>query len=107
MPQSAYVVILVTCPTRAVGERIGRTLVGDRLAACVNVLPGLISVYRWQGKVQRDREVLLLIKTRRRLFRRLAARVADLHPYDTPEILALAVVDGSSRYLTWLADSTA
>jgi periplasmic divalent cation tolerance protein len=107
MPPPAFAVVLVTCPNRSLGERIGRALVEERLAACVNVIPGLTSLYRWEGKVQRGREVLLLIKTRRRLFPRLAARLTSLHPYSTPEILALPVAAGASRYLTWLAESTA
>jgi periplasmic divalent cation tolerance protein len=107
MPQPIFVTILVTCPNRAVGESIGRTLVEERLAACANLIPGLTSIYRWQGRVHRDREVLLVIKARRRQFRRLAARVASLHPYDTPQIVALPIVAGAKRYLAWLAESTA
>ncbi len=107
MPSPAFAVVLVTCPDRTVGEKIGRALVDERLAACVNLVPGVTSIYRWQGRIERGREVLLLIKTRRRAFARLAARVTELHPYDTPEILALSVTAGASRYLTWLSQSTA
>ncbi len=106
MPAPAYVVVLVTCPSRAVGEKIGRSLVQERLAACVNVVPGLTSIYRWKGKIHRDREVLLLIKSRSRLVDELAARVVGLHPYSTPEVIALPVASGASGYLAWLAEST-
>ena len=107
MTKPAFVAILVTCPNRAVGESIGRALVEERLAACANLVPGLTSIYRWQGRIHRDREVLLVIKARHRQFRRLAARVAILHPYDTPQIVALPIVAVAERYLAWLADSTA
>jgi periplasmic divalent cation tolerance protein len=106
MTQPMFVAVLVTCPNRAVGESIGRILVEERLAACANLIPGLTSIYRWQGRVHRDREVLLVIKARRRQFRRLADRVASLHPYDTPQIVALPIVAGAERYLAWLAEST-
>jgi len=88
---SQFVVVLVTCPNRQAGETIGRTLVEERLAACANVIPGVTSIYRWQGKVCRDREVLLLIKTRRSRFAALTRRVQDLHAYAVPEIVALSL----------------
>ena len=101
----ATVVILVTCPNREIAERIGHTLVEERLAACVSLVPGLLSIYRWEGKVCRDAEILLLIKTRRHRFAALARRVAALHPYSVPEILALPVRAGSRRYLEWVGES--
>jgi periplasmic divalent cation tolerance protein len=103
---SRFVVILVTCPKRPVGERIARTLVSEGLAACVNVVPGLTSTYRWQGKICRDSEILLIIKTRRRLLSALTDRVKALHPYTVPEVIALPLTGGSSAYLAWVADST-
>jgi periplasmic divalent cation tolerance protein len=86
---------------------IGRTLVEERLAACANVLPGLTSIYRWQEKICRDPEVLVLLKTRRSCFPKLARRVRELHPYSVPEIVALPVALGSPAYLAWVAASTA
>ncbi len=100
------IVVLVTCPTVAVGERIARQLVEERLAACVNLIPRVTSVYRWQGKLARDRETLLVIKSRRIRFPALARRVAALHPYSVPEIIALPVPAGSRAYLEWVAEST-
>ena len=100
-------VVLVTCPNRRAAETIGRTLVEERHAACANVVPGLTSTYRWQGKICRESEVLVLLKTRRSCFPTLARRVRQLHPYSVPEIVALPVVLGSRTYLAWVAESTA
>lgn len=97
---------LCTCPDTATGERIARTLVEDRLAACVNLLPGVVSIYRWQGRLQRDAEVLLLIKTTRDRYPALQARLPLLHPYELPELLAVEAADGLPAYLHWLAAAT-
>jgi len=96
---------LVTCPSRVVARRIARTLVTRRLAACVNLLPGVESVFRWRGKIDQSREVLLLIKTTRRRFSSLAQALARLHPYDVPEVIALPVTAGVAPYLRWVARS--
>lgn len=98
--------VFVTCPNRRVAETIGRTLVKERLAACANIIPGLTSIYRWQGKVCREPEVLVLLKTRRSCFAKLARRVLTLHPYSVPAIVALPVTVGSAAYLAWVVEST-
>lgn len=98
-------VVLVTAPTVARAVRIARALVEERLAACGNVVPGLRSLFRWEGKVQDQAEALLLLKTTRRRFRALRARVLALHPYQVPEILALPVEAGNAAYLDWIASS--
>ena len=92
-----------TCPDLASAERLAEALVGERLAACVNVLPGLRSVYRWRGTVERADEVLLLIKTTRERLDALAARVQALHPYELPELLAVEAAGGLPAYLDWVA----
>lgn len=97
----------VTVPDRERAEEIARVLVGERLAACVSILPGVTSIYRWEGEIHADDEVLCLIKTEADRFAPLAERVTALHPYQVPEILAFAVVDGSPAYLEWLAAETA
>ena len=97
------IVILCTVPSVEVGETLGRSLVEARLAACVNVLPGLTSIYRWEGQVQIDREAQLIIKTRASLLDRASAHIAASHPYQTPEVIALPITGGSERYLAWLA----
>ena len=99
-------VVLVTVPTPERAAELARALVGERLAACGNVVPGLRSVYRWEGKVQEDDEALLVLKTTRARFEALRDRVLALHPYDVPEVLALPVEAGSAAYLAWLAAET-
>jgi periplasmic divalent cation tolerance protein len=95
-------VVLVTAPDAEVGARIGRALVEEGLAACANLVPGVRSIYRWQGAVHDDAEVLLILKTRAALSAALAARVRALHPYQLPEVLALPVAGGSEPYLDWV-----
>ncbi len=82
------------------------TLVGERCAACVNILPGVESVYRWQGRIEQAQERQLLVKTQRACVDRLRRRVRELHPYDTPEFLVIAAVDGDPRYLAWIEAMT-
>lgn len=95
-------VVLVTCPTRAMARRLANTLVEERLAACVNALSGVDSTFRWKGKTERCREVLLLIKTTARRFERLRRAVVALHPYDVPEIIALPLSVAHPPYLEWV-----
>jgi uncharacterized protein involved in tolerance to divalent cations len=95
--------VLVTCANAEEARRIARAVVQERLAACVNVLPGAVtSIYRWNGKVVSARERLLLIKTSRKSLAKLQATVARLHSYDVPEIIALPIAAGSRAYLAWL-----
>ena len=94
--------VLVTAPDADVAARIARTLVGEGLAACGNIVPGIRSIYRWGGAIQDDVEVLLVLKTGRERVGALAARVKDLHPYELPEVIALPVVGGSEAYLAWV-----
>ena len=103
---SQPLVVFCTCPDQASAERIAATVVEERLAACVNILPGLTSVYRWRGQMQRDTELLLLVKTRGAAYPLLEARIRELHPYDVPEVIALPVRAGSSAYLDWIAANT-
>jgi periplasmic divalent cation tolerance protein len=100
------VVVLVTAPDLKAARRLADALVGERLAACVTAVPGARSTYRWKGKVERAREVVLMIKTRASLAKRLERRVRELHPYEVPEILALPVASGEARYLRWIGEST-
>lgn len=96
------IVVLTTCSSREEADRIAYQLVDARLAACVNVLPGIGSIYRWQGAVEQAQEILLLIKSSRALFDSLRARIEQLHSYSTPEIVALPIVDGAEGYLNWM-----
>lgn len=106
MTEPAALVVLCTCPDAESAGRIARTLVDERLAACVNRLPGATSVYRWQGEIHEDSEALLLIKTRGELFEALRGRLVALHPYDAPEVIALEITAGHAPYLQWLRAET-
>jgi periplasmic divalent cation tolerance protein len=99
------IVTFCTLPDKAAGEKIARVLVEERLAACVNLVPGLSSIYRWQGKIEKQEECLLIIKTAVP-FERLRARIKELHPYQAPEIISLPIKDGDSAYLKWLTDNS-
>jgi periplasmic divalent cation tolerance protein len=100
-------VCFCTCPDTTTAPAIADVLVGERLAACVNVLPGLRSVYRWQGAIERADEALLLIKTVQAQLPALQARMAALHPYELPELVAVEVAGGLAAYLDWIAESSA
>ena len=106
MMEKEIFVLMSTCPDAATAERIARELVGASLVACVNVVPGLRSIYRWNGAVQADEEVLMILKTRADRLSEARERLVALHPYDVPEVVALPVVDGHHPYLQWVADST-
>ena len=105
-PPMSALLCFSTCPDAAAAERIAATLVGERLAACVNVLPGLRSVYRWRGAVERADEVLLLIKTQPDRLQPLQDRLRELHPYELPELVAVETDVGLPAYLRWIADET-
>ncbi len=100
------IVVFVTAASEPEATRLAEALVAEQLAACVNIVANIHSIYRWQGKVQQDREHLLIIKTRRAKFAALELRVRALHSYDVPEVIAVEVVDGSERYLAWIRDNT-
>ncbi|AWK85337.1 divalent-cation tolerance protein CutA [Azospirillum thermophilum] len=101
------VLAYITAGSREEALRIGRALVEERLAACANILDGMTSVYRWKGVVEQADEAVLIAKTRRSLFDRLAARVRDLHSYDVPCVIELPVERGDPGYLGWLREATA
>jgi periplasmic divalent cation tolerance protein len=96
----------ITAPNTDVAAKLAHALVEERLCACVNIVPGVRSVYRYDDKIWDEPEVLCVAKTRPALFERVCERVMELHPYDVPEILAFNVDDGSPAYLLWLREST-
>ncbi|MCF7991147.1 MAG: divalent-cation tolerance protein CutA [Thiohalocapsa sp.] len=106
MPDTVYLTFC-TCPDSTTAESLSEALVTEGLAACVNIVPGLVSVYRWQGKIEKDNECLLLIKTTEERVPELTARVRQLHPYDEPEVIAHPIVTGSDSYLEWVRTCTA
>lgn len=102
----SVLICLSTCPDRESAEHIARSLVDARLAACVNSVPGLLSTYRWQGKIERDDEWLLIIKTTTERLDALRARLLELHPYELPELVAVKAADGLAAYLDWVQAET-
>ena len=106
MPFDRYVVVLTTLPADVDAEQIATRLVDERLAACVNILPVMQSVYRWKHQVDRDDERQLIIKTTQERLRELEAVIHKLHPAETPEFVVLPITSGSAGYLAWLAEST-
>ncbi len=96
------VAVLVTAPDAETGETLATAVVQERLAACVNIVPGLTSVYRWEGRVHRDAEVLLVMKTTAAGAGALRERVLELHPYEVPEVLVLPVAGGHGAYMEWV-----
>ena len=101
-----FVIVFVTVPDEVFAGRLAHDLVSEKLAACVNVLPSVRSVYAWEGEICNEGELLCLLKTRRALFPAVRERVLDLHPYQVPEIIAIPLVEASETYLAWLRDNT-
>src|SRR5713226_1222521 len=104
---SHELVVFVTTTNSEEAASIADALVSERLAACVNIIGAVESVYRWEGKIARDREALMIIKTTDERYPELELRIKELHSYSTPEVLALKIERGSADYLKWLCDSTA
>lgn len=100
------VLVLVTVPSQTEGERIGKRLVVEKLAACVNIVPHLYSIYSWKGNIEEDGELLLLIKTMPDRLEKLIKKVKKIHSYDVPEILAIPTIHGNPDYIKWVQEST-
>ena len=94
-------VILTSVPSKEVAEEISNTIVSEDLAACVQIVPSHISIYKWEGKIQKDEEVLLVIKTPSSLYKALENRLIELHPYETPEVVELEAKNVAEKYLNW------
>lgn len=104
---SEYLSVYVTAPSFDVAHKIGRALVEERLAACVNIIPGMHSIYRWQRKIETATEAVLIAKSRASLFEEIEKRIIELHPYDCPCIVAWPIAAGHQSYLDWLGQETA
>jgi periplasmic divalent cation tolerance protein len=98
--------VITTLPNADAAAELAKNVVGERLAACANLIPALRSIYKWQGKVQDENEVLVLFKTRQQHYENLKSRILELHPYQLPEVLAIPVEQGYAAYLDWLAAET-
>ena len=103
---SETIIVLVTCGSEEEAVKISNALVEERLAACVNLISPVRSVYRWEEKIWDEKEWLLIIKTQRKRFQEIETRVKSLHSYSVPEIISLPIVEGSSSYLNWLMEMT-
>lgn len=103
---SEPIVVWVTCSSEEEAVKIAKALVEDRLAACVNFIPSVRSIYRWEGKIWDEQEWLLVIKTRKERFKEMETKVKALHSYSVPEIIALPVTEGSSAYFNWINENT-
>jgi periplasmic divalent cation tolerance protein len=103
---SNYIVIYITTSSATEAKKIGRVLVEEKLAACSNIISPIRSIYSWQGKICDDKEALMILKTKKKLFKQIVARVEKLHSYDVPEIIAMPIIEGSDKYLSWLNEET-
>lgn len=103
---SDYQIILNTCPTQDVAQQLAEVLIKNRLAACVNIVPQVYSIYEWQDKIEQESEVLLLIKTRAELYEAIETLVTKLHPYEVPELVTVPIVAGLSAYFSWINEVT-
>ncbi len=104
METHEFQIVLTTCPDAEIAETIARGLVADGLAACVNVLPPMRSIYTWKGQTETAEEYLLLVKSQRLQYEAIEQRIRALHPYELPEIVALPIASGLAGYLAWLAE---
>jgi len=101
------IVVFITTPNEDEAAKIARALVEARLAGCVNIVRNIRSIYRWQGNIEDDTEVLMIAKTKKKLFNALEKKVKELHSYSVPEIIAMPIAEGSNEYIQWLRDATA
>ena len=106
MPKDNYIIVFNTCNSAEIASSIAETLVSKKLAACVNIVKGIESVYQWQGKIEHDQEILLIIKTQQSLFSQLEQTIQQLHNYELPEIIAVPVSSGEKNYLNWIQSAT-
>lgn len=100
------IVVLITVPPGEAADKVSRRILEEKLAACVNQVPQVRSLYWWEGKIHDDAETLLVVKTTRSLFPRLVQAVKNVHPYEVPEVIALPILEGSESYLKWIAEAT-
>lgn len=106
MTESKYLIVYMTAPNADEAAAIAKTVVGERLAACCNIIPGVRSIYTWKGEVCDDAEVLCLFKTHASLFDELKERLVGLHPYDVPEVVGVPIEAGHADYLDWIDEVT-
>jgi periplasmic divalent cation tolerance protein len=98
------IVIFITSGSEEEAKRLGRVLVEEKLAACVNIIPGVESLYWWKGKIESSKEWMLVVKTQGKMVNRVVKRVKEIHSYEIPEVIALPIVEGNRDYLQWISD---
>lgn len=106
MPQDQYLLVLCTFSNAAEARQIGTQLIELQVAACVNLIPQVESIYRWKGQIKSEPEVMMMIKTTLNNYREVEARIQELHPYDVPEVIAIPIERGASAYLGWISEVT-
>jgi periplasmic divalent cation tolerance protein len=106
MPTDDYIMVLTTCNSSETSSLIAEALISNKIAACVNIIKGVESVYQWQGKIEHDKEILLIIKTRESLFSQVEQTIQELHSYELPEIIAVPIKTGEKNYLNWIQSAT-
>jgi len=102
---TSYIVILITTKDKKEANKIAQGLLQDKLIACANIIGGIQSLFWWQGKIDSSKEILLVLKSKKSLFKKIFAKVKSLHSYQNPEIIAMPIVDGSKEYLNWIDSS--
>lgn len=103
---AGYIIIYITTGSINEAKKIGRVLIDEKLVACSNIISPIRSIYKWKGKVCDDKEALMVLKTKKKLFNQIVKRVEKLHSYDVPEIIAMPIIEGSSKYLSWINEET-
>ncbi|MFV2057836.1 MAG: divalent-cation tolerance protein CutA [Thiohalomonadales bacterium] len=102
---TSFCLVLTTCPDKDSAHTVAHSLIEGRLAACVSILPPITSIYRWQGKIESNEELMLLIKTKNSQFSAIKEQILDVHPYELPEIISVPISNGLDQYLRWVADN--
>lgn len=105
--KSEIIIVFVTVPGLREGSRISKAILTSRLAACVNVIPGVQSIYKWKGKIVQEKEAMLVLKTTRLRYRKLEQKIKELHPYEVPEVIAIPLICGSPQYVEWVTREVA
>lgn len=103
--QTGFIAVFITAPSYKEAKRIADAIVSGRLAACANIIPGVKSIFKWQGKIETAREALLIVKTKKSKFDKLKKQIKKLHSYKVPEIIALPIISGNAEYLNWIDES--
>lgn len=101
--KNKIIIIFVTVPDQKEGRRISKEILTSRLAACVNIIPGIQSMYQWKGKIVQEKEAMLVLKTTRSRYRKLEQKIKQLHSYEVPEVIAIPIIYGSPQYIEWVA----